>query len=50
VRRKPVAALISTIGPDASATAKTIGDSPKPNLSRRNGTTAIIGVVTIAMM
>src|SRR5919106_3907922 len=50
VRRKPVAALMSTIGPEARATAKTIGDRPKPSLRRRNGTTAIIGVVTMAMM
>ena len=50
VRRKPVAALIITIGPEARATAITIGDRPKPSLSRRNGTNASIGVVTIIRM
>src|SRR5712671_5826278 len=47
VRLKPVAELIITIGPDASATAMTSGQRPKPIFNRRNGTSAIIGVVTM---
>ena len=52
VRRKPVDALISTIGPDARATAATIGQMLKPwmMLSRRKGISASIGVVTRMMM
>src|SRR3981081_2036882 len=47
VRLKPVAELIITIGPDASATAMTSGHRPTPIFSRRNGTHASIGVVTM---
>src|SRR5437763_17102110 len=47
VRLKPVAELIITIGPDASATAMISGQRPKPIFSRRNGTSASIGVVTM---
>src|SRR5439155_5926047 len=47
VRRNPVAELIITIGPAASATAMISGHEPKPIFSRRNGTNAIMGVVTM---
>ena len=47
MRLKPVAELIITIGPDASATAMISGQRPKPIFSRRNGTSASIGVVTM---
>ena len=55
VRRNPVAALMRTIGPEARATAKTIGQIPRPpsprgRLMRRKGTSASIGVVTRMMM
>src|ERR1041384_226303 len=47
VRLKPVAELIITIGPAASATAMIRGQRPKPIFSRRKGTNASIGVVTM---
>ena len=50
VRLKPVAELIITIGPEASATAMTIGIIPNPIFSLRNGISATIGMVTMMMM
>ena len=43
---------MSTIGPDARATAAMIGHMPTPRirLTRRNGTSASIGVTTRMMM
>jgi Na+(H+)/acetate symporter ActP len=45
-RRKPVAALIITMGPEASATAMMRGSLPKPKRRIRSGTSASMGVVT----
>ena len=45
-RRNPVAALIITIGPLASATAMIRGSLPNPKRRMSNGTSASIGVVT----
>ena len=49
-RRKPVAELIITIGPEASATAMIRGSRPKPKRRIRSGTSASIGVVTSSRM
>ena len=50
VRRKPVAALIITIGPEASATGMMRGVLVKPYFNCSSGTSAIIGVVTSSRM
>ncbi len=47
---KPVAELIITIGPLASATAMMRGSLPKPNRRMSSGTSASIGVVTSSKM
>ena len=49
-RRKPVAELIITIGPLASATAMMRGSLPKPKRRISSGTSANIGVVTSSRM